>query len=63
MANGTSLDLQHVFAVLECAYTDIDGLLQAAFDTNAKDCTLEGVKETLDEIQSLLRLRAEEEDN
>ena len=50
------LNNQHrAYDILKRAYLDIDGLLQEGFDTNAKDCQISGVKDTLEEIRDCVK--------
>ncbi len=52
---------QHkAYDILKHAYLDIDGLLQEGFDTNAKDCQMVGVKDTLEEIRECVKAMGRE---
>ena len=45
---------EYIKVVLRHAYIDMNYLLQEGFDTNVNDCEIDGVKETLEEIRTVL---------
>ena len=46
-----SQDLINAIDLLGKAYLDINWLLVEGFDTNAEDCNLDGIRETIAEIK------------
>ena len=40
--------------LLKLAYLDIDYLLKEGFDSNVEDCKIDGVKNTINEIERVL---------
>lgn len=50
-------DTEHKEVVMVCrhALMDIDMLLREGFDTNIKETTIDGVKQTVEELKNIIR--------